>query len=60
MRISVQEAAKQLGMPMQAVRVLMQMGKLPIGEVVRFRGQNHTYYIQQELLDAYLKKCEAV
>lgn len=55
MRITVQEAANQLGMPVQSVRVLMQMGKLPIGAVVQFKGKNHTYYIQQELLDRYLQ-----
>lgn len=56
MRITVKEAADQLGMPTQAVRILMQLGKLPIGEVVKFGKQNHTYYIQQELVDKYLGK----
>lgn len=56
MRITVEEAAKQLGMPMQAIRVMMQLGKLPIGEVVKYKEKNHTYYIQQELVDKYLGK----
>lgn len=60
MRITVKEAAGQLGMTEQVVRVLMQLGKLPIGEVVKFGKQNHTYYIQQELVDKYLGKSKAV
>lgn len=56
MRITAEEAGRQLGMPTQTVRVLMQMGKLPIGEVVKFGVKNHTYYIQQELVDKYLGK----
>lgn len=58
MRISVKEAADQLGMAEQAVRILVQRKILPIGEAVRYKGNNYTYYIQQELLDKYLGKKE--
>lgn len=52
MRLTVKEASEMLGYPEQAVRVLMQSGKLPIGEVI---GQSRkTYYITAERLKAYM------
>ena len=54
MRLSVAEASRRLGIPAQAVRVLMQRGKLPIGEVAENEGRC-TYYIISERLERYMK-----
>ncbi|MDD3253108.1 MAG: helix-turn-helix domain-containing protein [Lachnospiraceae bacterium] len=55
--VSVKEASQQLGYPEQAVRVLMRRGKLPIGIAERISGgERYTYYISQELIDAYLMR----
>lgn len=52
MSLTVKQASEVLGYPDQAVRVLMQNGKLPIGEVI---GQSRkTYYITAERLKAYM------
>ena len=53
MRISIKEASEMLGIPAQAVRVLMEKGKLPIGEVMEGRKRK-TYYIFKERTEAYL------
>lgn len=57
-RISVEEAASQLGINPVAVRSQMNMGILPIGNIVPGNGLRKTYYIYQELLDRYLRKGE--
>lgn len=57
-RISVQEAARQLGIQPVAVRAQMKMGILPIGDIVPGNGKRKTYYIYQELLDRHLRKGE--
>ena len=51
-RISVTEAARQLGMTEQAVRVLMQRKKLPIGQVIDHGGKKE-YLIWQSRVDAF-------
>lgn len=54
--VTVKSASQQLGMPEAAVRVLMRRGKLPIGIAEKISGERYTYYIIQELIDAYLMK----
>lgn len=54
--VTVKSASQQLGIPEPAVRVLMRRGKLPIGIAEKISGERYTYYIMQELIDAYLKK----
>ena len=61
MRISTKEASRQLGIPITQVQWGVKTGRLPIGFAhtgtpTRYypRGKT-TYYIQQELVDAYLR-----
>lgn len=51
-RISVQDAADQLGMTVQTVRVLMQKKKLPIGQVIDLGGKR-SYLIWQSLVNQF-------
>ena len=51
-RISVTEAARQLGMTEQAIRVLMQRKKLPIGQVID-HGSKKEYLIWQSKIDSF-------
>lgn len=55
-RITIEDAAKQLGMSQQAVRVQIQRGMLPIGKIFCGSKKNarHTYFIYQELLDEHI------
>lgn len=60
-RVSVAQAAKELGISPGAVRVRMESGMLPIGQVVQGSGKNKSYTIYRNLLDKYLgKKVETV
>jgi hypothetical protein len=51
-RITVASAAEQLGMTEQAIRVLMQRKKLPIGQVIDHGGKKE-YLIWQSRVDAF-------
>ena len=53
MRITVKQAARQLGVSEQYVRLGLQRGELPIGSCVRMSSV-YTYHITQERLDEYL------
>ena len=55
-RLTVEQAADILCMPKQAVRVLMERGKLPIGIVEKMggKGRRRTYYISRKRLEIYL------
>ena len=53
--ISVKDAASQLGMSEQAVRIQMQRRKLPIGVCDRLTGGKYYYRIWQEWIDNYAK-----
>ena len=55
MRISVDEAAKQLGVSKQFVRIGLQRGQLPIGTAVKMSSV-WTYYISADKLNDYIKK----
>lgn len=54
-RIKVNEAATQLSISEQTVRVRMQRGKLSIGMVINNGGTRNTYVIYQEWLDEWAK-----
>ena len=54
MRISVKEAARQLGVSQQFIRVGMQQGRLPIGTAVKMSSV-WTYYISAEAVQNLLK-----
>ena len=53
MGLSVKEAARQLGMSQQAVRIRMQRGLLPIGVCDKLSATRWDYCIWQEWLDQY-------
>ena len=58
MRISVQEAAKRLGLPDQSVRSWIKKGTCPVGEIVADKKQAHgrnTYYVNSARLELYLQ-----
>lgn len=52
--VSVEDAGRQIGIPPQAVRILMRRGKLPIGIAEKLTGERYRYYIAQQLIDNYL------
>lgn len=53
-KVSVKDAARQLNIPPQAVRILMRRKKLPIGIAEKITGERYTYYISQQLINNYL------
>lgn len=53
-RIKTKEAARQLSISEQAVKVQMQRGLLPIGTIMN-GGTRNTYVIYQEWLDEWTK-----
>lgn len=54
-RIKTKEAARQLSISEQAVKVQMQRGLLPIGTIMNNGGTRNTYVIYQEWLDEWAK-----
>lgn len=57
MRIKTADAAKQLGIPEQSLRLWCQKG-CPFGEVMiekKSRNGRNTYYINKERLNLYLQ-----
>ena len=55
MRITVKQAAAELGVSEQFVRIGLQTGRLPIGTAVKMSSK-WTYHISERLLDEYNKK----
>lgn len=55
MRMTIEEAAKRLGLPKQTLRLWIQSGKCIFGDVVIEGKKKNTYYISSERLEAYLK-----
>ncbi len=57
-RVSVPQAAKELGLAPQGVREYMKRGLLDIGDVLpSVRGSRQTYLIFRDKLDAYIGRC---
>ena len=46
-RITVEEASKQLGIPKNGIRIMVQRGLLPIGDAVVLTNKRTTYYLFQ-------------
>lgn len=55
-RISVEEAAKMMGLGAQNVRLTLQQEKVDWGYAIRQSGGRYTYYVNKERLEAYLMK----
>ena len=55
-RVSVAQAAKELHMTAQTVRILMQQKQLDIGYVKAMENGRHVYYIFRSLLDKELNR----
>lgn len=55
-RVSVAQAAKELHMTAQTVRILMQQKQMDIGYVMTGANGCHTYIILRSLLDKELKR----
>lgn len=51
--MSVEEAARLLGVSQQFVRVGLQKGVLPFGWAVVISNKNYTYCISRELFEKY-------
>lgn len=54
-RVSVAQAASEIGLSVQAVRIRMRKGNLNIGKVVKIGPNKHDYLIYRSLLDRYIK-----
>lgn len=55
-RVSVAQAAKELEMTAQTVRILMQQKQLDIGYVKAMENGRHVYIILRSLLDKELNR----
>ena len=55
MRMTIEEAAKRLGLPKQTLRLWIQSGKCSFGDVIIEGKKKNTYYISSERFEAYLK-----
>lgn len=54
-RVSVAQAASELGLNVATVRYWMEMGQLRIGEVIKVKGSKRkTYLIYRPMLDAFM------
>ena len=54
-RVTVEEASKQLGIPKNGVRTMVERGLLSIGQAVVLTKKRTTYYLFQELIDKYVR-----
>ena len=57
-RMTVAEAAKELGASQQFVRIGLQRGVLNFGSAVKMNGNRYTYHICESKLREYLGKGE--
>ena len=51
----VSEAAKQLGMTTQTLRLGLQQDKFPFGTAIRTSEKRFTYYVNEERLKNYME-----
>ena len=54
MRLSVDEAAKIMGVSKPYIRIGLQRGLLPFGTAVKMTGNRYTYFISKNRLYEYL------
>ena len=59
-RVSVAQAAKELGVSQQFIRICMQRGELPIGICTKLNGSTYTYLITRGKLDEFKNHCQAI
>lgn len=55
MRLSVDEAAKIMGVSKPYIRVGLQRGLLPFGTAVKMTGNRYTYFISKNRFYEYLR-----
>ena len=53
----VSEAASQLGMSPQTLRLALQQNLFPFGKAIKTSENRYTYYINDRLLELYVKGC---
>lgn len=53
----VSEAAKELGMNTQTLRLALQQNLFPFGKAIKTSENRYTYYINDRLLELYKKGC---
>lgn len=53
-RVTVKQAAKELGVSEQFIRICMQRGELDIGLATKLTGNQYTYLITRGKLDAFI------
>lgn len=51
----VSEAAKQLGMNPQTLRLALQQGKFPFGTAIRTSEKRYVYFIHEQRLIKYME-----
>lgn len=51
----VSDAAKQLGLNTQTLRLGLQQGKFPFGEAIKTSENRYTYYVNRVRLKKYMK-----
>lgn len=51
----VSDAAKQLGLNTQTLRLGLQQGKFPFGEAIKTSENRYTYYVNRVRLEKYMK-----
>lgn len=49
------EAAKEMGMTPQTLRLALQQRLFPFGEAIKTSERRYTYYVNRERLEKYLK-----
>lgn len=49
------EAAKEMGMTPQTLRLALQQRLFPFGEAIKTSEKRYTYYVNRERLEKYLK-----
>ena len=49
------EAAKEMGMTPQTLRLALQQRLFPFGEAIKTSEKRYTYYVNPERLEKYLK-----
>lgn len=59
-RVSVEQAAKELGVSQQFVRITMQRGELPIGIATKLTGNTYMYLITRGKLDEFKNTCRSL
>ena len=53
-RVTIQEAAKMLGITEQYLRVSLQRGAFPFGVAMKVGSERYTYYVNKERLERWI------